>query len=374
MSRPPERFENPYFSNRRKTHTRGGRMRYWLIDRDGWAYIGSALLLVGSALYIMISRHWLWIEQVSVVGNQYITTEQIVEPMHEVLNDRRWLVIPQRFYLAANPDQLTEQIRNRLQDTFALENVVVTKQFDDTVIVTVEERVPGLVYINQEQFYYLDEFGVVTEQRTNSAELDPHFPRIRDRNSNHTVQVGEQIVQQSVIDAIVQLNKHFTERTGLDISEYALREVTCQEKQFVAEQIFEDEIADSESDEVRDQKSDILNRLQSDEITVDQSLDLLEEVKRSELEDQGEDVSGNQSYIQLEPEYVQTDCNYLAVINDVTIVTQAGAKTGPEVYFNSNEDITTQLDNLAAVLEHSIEDLNALRYIDARFIDRVYYK
>lgn len=48
---------------------------------------------------------------------------------------------------------------------------------------------------------------------------------------------------------------------------------------------------------------------------------------------------------------------------------------GPEVYFSTREDLTSQLDKLLVVKRETIKDnFNKIRYIDLRYKDKVYYQ
>lgn len=368
MSKRTSRFQNPYFSQ--KDRQPASWLSHWFWHGDGWAYAGIFLILIGGVLFLGVRGHWLWIDFITITGYEYLQPEDIAQPVRTVLQKRRWLILPQRLYPITDMQRITNELNAALTSQVSLESLVVAKDFPNTIVVTLKERVPGFVYMRNNVNYYLDRNGVISKEQIPTPELEPQFPRIRDWNEMRTEQLEDQVVFNQVINFITDLNEQFTPTTGLNISEYALPEVRCTKKEYVAENIFADEIADTEDAEIRDQKSAILERLQNNEITVDQSLDLLEEVKRSEMSAGETTPSGQEAFIQIEPQYVDANCNYVAVVRDVDVVTQEGFA----VRFDSELPLDIQLENLNNVLEYAIDDPARLQYIDVRFVDRVFYR
>ncbi|MDP3971170.1 MAG: hypothetical protein Q8P90_05810 [bacterium] len=371
MRNSNSRFHNPYFKNN-KTKSKEAKVS-WQLKGDGWAYAGIFILILSVLLYLAFSNRWLWMDYITVRGNQYLEVSEIANPTREVLAEKRWFIIPQRFYPITNLKKIEERVYDQISKSVAIETLHVEKKFPNIIQITVEERIPGLAYILGNVYYYLDETGIVTDEKIAEQDLNPHFPRIRDHNLERTIKVGEPVFKPEIIDFMNVLNKKFTETTGLSIAEYAIQPVSCQQKEYVAETIFANEIKETEDEDVKNEKIQILERLRKSEITVDQSLDLLEEIKILELVEVGEegiDVSGNKSFVQLEVKYEPTECNYVAVLQDVTIVIQ----DGPSVYFDTNLDIDKQLSNLQTVLKDKVDNPMDLQYIDVRFIDKVYYR
>lgn len=57
-------------------------------------------------------------------------------------------------------------------------------------------------------------------------------------------------------------------------------------------------------------------------------------------------------------------------VNEVRVETELGW----EVYFNTKDDTSTQINNLVVLLNEKLKDRSKLNYIDLRFGNRVYYK
>ncbi len=357
---PAGRFHNPYFEQ----HTQ--RQHAW--RRDALSIGGSVALFVILSWFVFGYKQVLSARQIVISGEQYLTVDQIAEATRTALQRRRWLVLKQRFLPILDETILAADIQTELSQFVQLESITVTTDWPHSITVQVVERVPGYVYIAGKEYYYLDVHGAIT-QSVVEAKADPHFPHIRERNKKRQVAIGEVIFQPTLMDFISQLHDQFSPITQLNIAEYAILPVSCQEKQYVTDKIFADEIAGSTSETVKQQKRDILDQLQNDQITVDQSLDLLEEVKRKEQGDEETDT-GNETFIKLETEYKTVKCDYQTVVRDVAVVTQEGV----ELYFDSSLDLNQQLTNAQTVLSDGETDVDTLTYIDLRFTDRAYYR
>lgn len=365
-----QRFDNPYFKKRQFTGSRIYWQRLWQLDI--LAYVGIVIIILGAIIFIIRSNQLWYIKYINIQGNQYIPIEAIAEPAREAIQDKSWFIFPQRLYIFTDTELVTSYLYDILGEQYSIESISVEKNFADRITITIKERIPGLVYISHANAnYYLDLNGVSTEQIQRSEDLNPHFPRIRDKN-NRSIAIGEVVFSQAIIDAIAKLDMQFSDYTGLNVAEYVINETTCYEKEYVAEKIFADEIENTENESLRADKVDILNRLEDGDITVDQSLSLLEEVKRSEIGDieTVEAYTGNEAFLQLEAKYNDKTCSYVNAIRDVGIKTQEG----PEIYFDSGFDIDLQLSNLKKVLASKIDDISTIEYIDARFRDTVYFR
>lgn len=356
---PTGRFHNPYFEQQTR------RQHAW--RRDGIFIGGSVVLGLILSWFVFSYKQVLSVQQIVIGGEQYLTVDQIADATRAALQQRHWLVLKQRFLPLLDETILAADIQTELSQFVQLESVVVTTDWPHSITVYVVERVPGYVYIIGKEYYYLDVHGAIT-QTVAETKADPHFPHIRERNKKRNVTVGETIFQPTLMDFISQLHDQFSSVTQLNIAEYAILPVTCQEKQYVTDKIFADEIAGSTTETAKQQKRDILDQLRNDQITVDQSLDLLEEVKRQEHGE--DDDTGNETFIKLQTEYQTIKCDYQTVVRDVAVVTQEGV----EIYFDSSLDLANQLTNAQAVLSDDQTEISDLTYIDLRFTDRAYYQ
>lgn len=360
-------FSNPYFKKPSQTER--------LLKSDLWAYLGSAVLMIILVSWLVVRQRWLWIDYITISGNSYLSASQVATATRHALDKPQWLLLSHRFMPITDEAELATNIRAELEQTVSLQSLAVTSDFPNTLVVTLKEYVPGYVYIDGKNNYYIDRTGIVTTAVA-ASDINPQYPRIRDRNKKRNIALHDQVVDGDVITFIDALLEQFTPATNLDISEFAIPAVTCQAKEYVAEKIFADEIEGTDNKTVKKQKRAILDRLLAKDITVDESLALLEEIKRSEGSSAGAinstgDAAAHQAYVQWETQYVETRCDYVAVTHDIIVVTQSGL----EIVLDSNLALELQLNNLVAVLQNELNNSVAgLSSIDLRYEDKVYYK
>lgn len=360
-------FSNPYFKKPSQTRR--------LLKSDLWAYLGSAILIIIIVSWFGMKQRWFWIDYMTISGNSYLTADQVAAATRHALEKPQWLILSHRFMPITDEAELAANIKAELEQTVSLQNLEVTSDFPNTVVVTLKEYVPGYVYIDSKKNYYIDRNGIVTTVVA-ASDINPQYPHIRDRNKKRTIALQDQVIDGNLISFIDAVLEQFTPTTKLDISEFAIPAVTCQAKEYVAEKIFADEIEGTDNEDIKKQKRAILDRLQAKEITVDESLTLLEEIKRSEGNDAGgensnSDTTAHQAYVQWETQYVETPCDYVAVTHDIIVVTQSGL----EIVFDSNLALEQQLNNLVAILQNDLNNsTDGLDSIDLRYEDRVYYK
>ncbi|MFA6388927.1 MAG: FtsQ-type POTRA domain-containing protein, partial [Patescibacteria group bacterium] len=204
----PIQYDNPYFQKPAKN---------WWMQHDRWAYGVTSLLIVGCVGYFAINQQWCWINNITVTGNEYLSTEQITQPAWQALNTRRWWLLPQRFYFFSNTNYIAEHIKQTLSNNFGLDTVIVTKQFPKQINIVVSERIPGLTYIINNDYYYLDQASYITEKVSNISEINQKYPHLRDLNTTRTVTVGNSVVGEQTMNFLVQLNKNFTKVSQLNI-------------------------------------------------------------------------------------------------------------------------------------------------------------
>lgn len=355
------RFHNPYF------HQPTLRERFW--QRDGWAYIGSLVLLIALVWYGISRNTWLWIDTIVVEGNNYLTSEEVIHATESALSEKVWFILPQRLIPFTDEGKLEERIISSLEQRVGIAELNVESDFPNTVVIALKERIPGYVYIIQNRYYYLDSTGSVA-RKVGDKQLDPYFPHIRERNKKRKVDVDETVLKQSVMEFMSMLVDEFTQKTHLDISEFAILPVSCQKKEYVVEEIFAEEIEKTSDEGVKQEKKEILRRLENNEITVDQSLSLLEKIKQKEGSGKNKNSNEEETFVELTVTYVEQPCDYATVVQDIAVVTQQGA----EIYFDTAIDYSQQLEHLKLLLDTNTVDPTKAEYIDIRFEDRAYYR
>ncbi len=355
-------------------HARG--VPDWLKGDIG-AVIGIVVLVVAGVYFFGLRNERFVITGFAVDGVEYLDQTTVEEVTWGYLNSK-WLgLLPKNTYWTAREGGIESAIKERFSDSYALESVVVETDWPNELRIIITERVPSLAWVTKdaegrEYFYTVDRQGIVTEQLQSFDQVNPAFPRVRDDN-RPKLGLGWEIISADYLDAVFLLYDQFESVTGLPVDSFVFPETVCQERQYVAEKIFQQEILESESEEFRDRRVAIQEQFQSGALTIDQSLEELERVKQEELAKLGEDSDVGFERLKWERVYVETECDYVIVASDLHIVVPEVAG-GFTVRLDTRGDILLQLENLVSVLKEKVTDRAAIEYIDVRIPDRVYIK
>lgn len=366
------RFNNPYFPNKNKPepNKEPRSFKSWIFKKDGWAYLGILLLIFGSIGYLTFGTSYFIITNISVSGNENITTNEVTTIINNHLNQNRLFILPRKNYIFFNTNKATQVLEQEINNKFALESLSINKKWSNTIEIQLKERIPGLIWASNEEYHFIDLEGVVSQKIDNIEEQKQNFPIIYDKN-NAPLEENKQVITKELINFIFEIEDKIPQISKLEIESYNIPEITCQEQQYRAEKIIKQEIEETEDEEVKDQKREILEQYNQGEISIDESLSMLEDVKKQEKSSSNSNTnSEDEELIKWEAVYIPKDCDYIKVNNEINITT----KQGYEIYFDNNIDLDGQLNNLNMVLNQKIDNPENLQYIDLRFSDRVYYK
>lgn len=370
---PAQRFENPYFPSKRKKQQKSTKWQEWM-KRDGWALGGIIALLTITSWYMLFQKQQFTFAQATIAPTQFIPQTDIQDGVNTFLDDRILGIIPRNTFFTLRTTTLEEHIRNRLNGSFALVSVTAEKTFPKSLNVTIAERIPSVTWITTkegERRYLVDREGVVTQVVDSADQINTSFPVVRDPNRTD-LKLNEQIISKEYVEFLLTVHDRFQPAIDLKVDSYVFPPLTCYKREYVAEKIFQEEILKSTSEEYKEKKRVIQQQLQSGDLSIDQSLEQLEQVKNEELEKAGQGVSPATGF-EWRTVYEPKDCDFVATGSDVHVVTSEESGSF-KVYMDRTVDLNIQLQHAKAVIQSSIPDLNAIEYIDVRIPDRAYYK
>ncbi|MBU0671312.1 MAG: FtsQ-type POTRA domain-containing protein [Patescibacteria group bacterium] len=350
----------------------------WIKYKDGWVWLIIIIVLVGGGSYVLFGTGFSNISEVKIEGTNHISQEELDSLINDYRNSKKLLIFPKNNYFFFDVADAQAAVTENINNKFVLESITIKKKFPNKLSVQITERIPGLIWQSQEKKYLLDINGITSEEQSEIAEEDK-YPHIIDKNDK-PVEPGKQVISKELIDFILLLNQTFNNKTGLELNSFIIPQIQCQEKIYVAEKILQKEIEQEDDEDTKNKKKKILEQYNAGEITVEESLAMLDDVKNNnknknkegESPDEPKDESGDgaDEYIQWSEQYEPTECDLVKINSEVYILT----KDGFEVYFDSKLDLDSQLDNLKTILMDSIEDKSGISYIDLRFPDRIYYQ
>ena len=405
---------NPYFPKQRHFSGSQRPIGARAPRKDVWVHVGIVFFIVAIFVVFLNYVQAFKVVNVSVEGNHYITENEIATIVHEKL-DRKWLFFLDRdVYFFVGEVGMRRHIEEKIADNFALKSVTVKKSFPHDIHVTLEERVPKLVWVSDNQYFYIDPSGVVT-QKTQPDQLDETFPKIFDHN-NSGVDVNKKVISENLTQLVLRLHEDVPKSAGVAVDTFFILPVQCEQKQTIEKRVRLDQLEEGEVARIESEKRHIQELLQNDEITVDESLELLETLDQSRLYTNEEDeplrdqninqeeasvpaetpktvdsnanvnagagVNTNQplasdGFAQLkekiifENTYTPAPCDVASVARDVGI----GTVGGWDIYFTTDDAFESQMSKFLTVLREKYpEEPRYLTYIDLRFGDKVYYQ
>lgn len=367
------RFQNPYFSSQTTV-----RMNWkpW-VQRDGWALAGIVLLIGLLFWYSVVIKQSFHVQQIVITPTQFVSGEEIQTVAHSYIHGRAFGILPRRTYFTLRSSGLQRAITEHISARVALVDLSVQKEFPHTVRITVIERIPSMTWVTalepeQEHFYAVDREGVVTHTIENREQVNVQYPLVRDPNRAE-LQLSEQIVSKEYINFLLNVHEQLPRATHLQIDSYVFAPVTCYEREYVAEKIFQEEILQSSSEEYKEKKREIQKQLQDGSLSIDQSLELLEQVKAAELAALGQNSITQSSRVEWKALYQPIACDFVDIATDLHVITKEESG-GFAVYMDSTLTADTQIQNLQTLLSSSNVDVNAIQYVDVRLPDRAYIK
>lgn len=369
-----------FLNERNSSNTQSGAAQFtafraWL-TKDGWAIIGILVLIPIGLYLVFIQPDRYTVNEITISETEFVDRSTIESVIDGELQ-KNLLGLPRENYWLVRTERMKRRIQKELESVIALESVEVTKERPNRLIVQVNERIPSMTWVTtrigggQEYFYSVDRTGRVTQELGSFADVNPALPRIRDDNREQ-LGIDWHIIGEAYIEDILYLDEYFTTQTGLELDHYILPAISCSERQYRAERIFEQEILESESDEFKERKRLIQEQFRNGQLDIDQSLEALEQVKNEELSRlQEQDDSNAFTRIEWEAIAVEVECDYVQVATDITVqLTEASG--GYQVRMDTTQDLNTQMENILTIIQQS--DIDGIEYIDVRITDRAYIK
>ncbi|MEK7540367.1 MAG: FtsQ-type POTRA domain-containing protein [Patescibacteria group bacterium] len=363
------KYANPYFPKVIPKKTSAATS--WL-RKDGWAFLIAAILIFGGGGFFMLKHSFFQITQIEVDGNQRITTEEINSLTNSILGLKALGFIPQDSYWTVRTSVVETLLRQQIKQSMAIDELTVTKKFPNTLSIHLRERVPSMNWVSGDTWYVLDPEGVIVQPYATEEERDLNLPTVIDQNQT-PVQAKQQIVTAEYVDFLRELQTRFTPGTNLEIDHFEIPTITCQQKQFVAEQAIENELSQTQDSETKQKIRDIQERFQSGEIDIDTSLQLIQDIRLGEDASSQTKQAQEDAVIAFKAQYVAAACDLKTVLRDVGIRTK-GDQAGFLVYLDSKLDLDAQMENLTTVIREKVPNPKSITYIDVRYTDRAYIK
>jgi cell division septal protein FtsQ len=200
---PHRRFGSPIF--RAKLKEQAGYKRTSLADRLSMFSFRSKSLRVAAILlaavigyYLFVSDQFL-VKEIAVAGNKQVDSSKIQEAWEQASAGRIFL-IPKNHYLLSSRDRVNAEITARISDV--KEVVKTDRQGLHKLLIEIQERNPGFVFLAQGRRFLVDEDGTIVKEISEN----PGLVEVENQVAEDVV-VGEILPNPKLVAFIISMHK-----------------------------------------------------------------------------------------------------------------------------------------------------------------------
>jgi POTRA domain-containing FtsQ-type protein len=194
----------------------------------------NLILLIGifACLYFFIFSSFYHINNIEIVGNQMISTDDLLDITNEYLVGKRLMILKNKNIFLFSKNGLAKKIN----ETVILENIEINKILPNTIRVNLNEKEAVLKLITGSQEFLVGRHGQVIkrfyklatpkiyqliESQESIPTVDDDFIKIINL-SNQSVGLGDNILNFDDVDFIFNLSKKFDEYDYLKIKDISI--------------------------------------------------------------------------------------------------------------------------------------------------------
>ena len=301
-------------------------------------------ILIFTQIYLVFFSSFFTIKHFNINGLGTFKEEKYQEILETVLESKKYYLLPLNNIFLFNQEKLLSSINTK----YNLEELKIEKNvLDKEISITIKEKVPVLIYIIEDENYYLDVSGSIISQITTDITQET-LPVIYDVTEKTidideiTVEeniIGKEVLNQQFLASLTKIQDFSKEEINFDVSSF---KISSSPKVSVRKEIKEPKTSNNEFKVSEDVEEDEVNEEKEAEPKI-----ILEKIENE----------NNHIYKEL-----------------VVVL-----KNNVEVYFGNepfldNNQIDVQLNNLSQIALKLNENLDSLSYIDLRLINKIFYK
>ncbi|MBI4092731.1 MAG: hypothetical protein HY420_02280 [Candidatus Kerfeldbacteria bacterium] len=311
-----------------------------------WGLTFVILAIVAAVLYVILSPKFR-ITNIRVEGSNKLGAESIAAFMNSRL-DVSFLSLAWRRVTFLTPvTSIERELRTAIEKIVTLDQLVITRQGLNTLVVQLRELTPNLVWsTDRGQYFFLDHRGIVVEEIP--GEPPPEFPVVSDANSLN-LELGQTALKPSFITFLRRVLAELT-RLSIEPSKASTWPVSCPVPP-PAEDIEEtpEKNLNSKNDNANSRPPFIRSNANS---TNDLEKNINPSLKQT----------------------LPTSCSLMELaINEPTLVITTSE--GWDLRLDTSGNVDTQLQKMTTTLrDHLKNNRSRLLYLDVRFGDRVFYQ
>lgn len=342
---PQRSTENPFFHRRELRETEV----HWATWKKRGVVLASLLVVV----YLLFFSGLFAVTEIVISGNEQISNQRITSLIEDEWEEPILGVLPKNNILFLS----TRGIRERVNQQFLLKELLIERNFfPHRIVLSLKERLPGLMFEYGQAVWITDEEGIVLGVKDEVA--SGVYPVVNVDASNTTLEFdkGSNAVSSDVSGLILTIFEDLPDTVGLHPARALLLETNCQSDVLVPTPDptpRTDGEGESEVPALEPGTNDLANA-NSSPVSVPKQV-TLEELKREQTE---KEIS---------------ECESANLSQDVEITLTEGYS----VRFTTRLPIEKQFEYLQSFLESVDGKRIATQgpaYIDVRYGNKIYYK
>ncbi len=146
-----------YYHKTYKNHLFGRKKRSSFINKK---FFFLLIVLFAVGLYYLLYSDIFQIQKTDIRGNENIKKDDIENIILAQMEKKRFIFFPQKNIFFLNK----KEVEDIIYGTFALEDVYVKKNFFHGLQITLKEKKPFIVWIENKKSYYVDDKGTAISQ------------------------------------------------------------------------------------------------------------------------------------------------------------------------------------------------------------------
>lgn len=198
-------YQKPYRIKRKKSIFR---------NRFFWLVI-LVLMISGGIFYLLFLSSPFQIQEIKISGNEKVLIED-VKSLIEKAVEKKILVFQTKSIFLTTTNQIQEIVfRNFPQ----IAKVEFKKQLPQTLVIKIEERKPIAIFSQNENYFFIDNEGIIFEKKPETVNLKPQQPLIENLLLRAELKLGDRAVEKELLSQILEVKSQIENELEIPINE-----------------------------------------------------------------------------------------------------------------------------------------------------------
>ena len=196
------------------------------ILRNRFFWLGILILVIVGAIFYLLSLSEIFqIKRVIITGEKKVSKEDL-KLLTEEKVENKILFLETKSIFLADLNEIKEDILNKFPQ---IDEIEISRGFPDTLNIIVVERLGSAIWCREDHCFLLDNKGVIFDPVRNiisygSGETSPEtdFPKIIDKQDIDPFNLGEKVIEESILASIFNIKKQLNKNFEINIKEFTI--------------------------------------------------------------------------------------------------------------------------------------------------------